>query len=104
MRTSKSRASFGMVFSTLLLVLIAQPSPAHASAESVDELIKTAMSLDAHPKRGAKTFEQYCRHCHGESGLGNAAREIPSLASQRQAYLIKQLADFAAGDRDSTDM
>jgi len=30
--------------------------------------------------------------------------EIPSLAGQRQAYVIKQLADFSQGERDSKAM
>ena len=62
------------------------------------------MSLDKHPEKGAKLFAKYCVACHGEDGSGNSARAVPSLAGQRQAYLIKQLADFAQHERESAAM
>jgi cytochrome c553 len=79
-------------------------STAGASAEQVDQLIQTALTLDADLKRGAKVFGENCASCHGVNARGNAQRGIPALAAQRRAYLIKQLADFAESDRDGRQM
>jgi cytochrome c553 len=60
--------------------------------------------MDAHPDRGAKDFEHFCSRCHGPTAAGRAARDIPALAGQRYAYLIRQLANFAGGERDNSTM
>ncbi len=74
------------------------------ASEQVDQLIQAAFSLDADPAHGATAFTRYCMSCHGPTALGDARRAIPALAGQRQAYLIKQLADFSRDDRHSIDM
>ena len=45
-----------------------------------------------------------CIGCHGEKGLGNDAMGAPRLANVGQAYLIKQLADFATDKRIPSGM
>lgn len=40
-----------------------------------------------------------CQGCHGEKALGNDAMGAPRLANVGQAYIIKQLTDFAADRR-----
>jgi cytochrome c553 len=75
-----------------------------ASEESVDRETQAALALDAHPDRGAAQFARYCARCHGLQAQGDASRAIPSLASQRFAYLVRQLANFAGGERDSDTM
>ncbi len=77
---------------------------AHASEESVDRATQTALSLDAHPDRGGAQFAQYCARCHGAKAEGDAGRAIPSLAGQRFAYVVRQLANFAGLERDSNTM
>ena len=77
---------------------------ARASEESVDRATQTALSLDAHPDRGAAQFGQYCARCHGSRAQGDASRAIPVLAGQRFAYLIRQLANFSGFERDSNTM
>lgn len=77
---------------------------AMASTARVDELIKTAMSLDANPKRGAKLYYDQCQGCHGVRAEGDASDVVPSLAGQRQLYLVKQLADFVELERESPEM
>ena len=74
--------------------------PARAEIDTVDQLVHNAMQLDRHPDRGGKLFRRYCSSCHGTGGTGDAEKIIPSLAGQRQAYLIKQLADFSLRERD----
>lgn len=77
---------------------------AGASEESVDRATQTALSLDAHPARGAAQFDLYCVRCHGSQAQGDAGTGIPALARQRFAYLVRQLANFAGGERDSGAM
>jgi cytochrome c553 len=89
----------------LIAVLIAAfGAAAPASEESVDRATKAALSLDAHPDRGASQFDRYCVRCHGRRAQGDAGRAIPALAGQRFAYLVRQLANFAGGQRDSDTM
>lgn len=40
-----------------------------------------------------------CQGCHGEQALGNDSMGAPRLANIGQAYIIKQLSDFAADRR-----
>lgn len=76
----------------------------NASPLRVDELVRNALQLDQNTKRGKQVYAERCAQCHGPQALGSAAKAIPSLAGQRRAYLIKQLADFVELERDSPDM
>ena len=87
-----------------LAVCAAWTPVAKASEESVDQATQAALSLDAHPKRGAASYTKYCAQCHGAQAHGDAARTIPALAGQRFAYLVRQLANFSGGERDSSAM
>lgn len=75
-----------------------------ASPERVDQLVRTALQLEPRPDHGAAVYRKTCSTCHGIAGYGDATRVIPALAGQRQAYLIKQLADFAELERDAIHM
>ncbi len=75
-----------------------------ASEEAVDRETQAALALDVHPDRGAAQFARYCASCHGSQAQGDASRAIPSLAGQRFTYLVRQLANFAGGERDSDTM
>jgi cytochrome c553 len=88
----------------MAIVYVTSAAPVAASEQRVDDLVRTARSLDAEPKRGQSLFGAECVQCHGGAALGDAARGIPALAGQRQAYLIRQLADFAERERDSDAM
>ena len=77
---------------------------AMASEESVDRRTQLALGLDVHAQQGASTFKQYCATCHGPEGHGDPKRTIPALAGQRFAYLVRQLANFAGGERESITM
>ena len=56
------------------------------------------------------TAESTIVHWHGltppwpNDGVGDARNVIPALAAQREAYLIKQLADFTELERESQEM
>lgn len=77
---------------------------AHAAAERVDELVHNALQLDVDAARGRAIYGKHCASCHGAKAHGDHTRDIPALAGQRQAYLIKQLADFSELERNSLDM
>lgn len=77
---------------------------AWGAPERVDELIVTTLELEPDAARGGVIYERHCQSCHGVGAQGSAAELIPSLAGQRRAYLIKQLADFAERERSSTNM
>lgn len=75
-----------------------------ASPLSVDEKVRNALQLDQNAASGQQLYVAYCAQCHGRQALGSAAKAIPSLAGQRRAYLVKQLADFSEQERSSREM
>jgi cytochrome c553 len=77
---------------------------ASPDAERADQLIRQAMELDRRPQRGGELYARHCASCHGPQAHGDVERFIPALAAQRQAYLVKQLADFAELQRDARTM
>ncbi len=89
---------------TLALVLAAFTAWGTSDEERVDRQTQAALSMDSHPDRGARTFVRHCGACHGSRAGGDPARDVPRLAGQRFAYLIRQLANFAGGERDSSAM
>jgi cytochrome c553 len=97
--------SYRIGISALLSLLAVLPSlSATASPARSDELVSIAMKLDRHVDRGASAYKKHCASCHGAKALGDARTLVPALARQRQAYLIKQLADFAEMERESPAM
>ena len=99
-----SRVKRAVVVVAVVAVGGATGGRSEASPERVDQQVLTALELDQNPKRGAELFAKHCSECHGKEGFGSAVNGVPSLAGQRQAYLIKQLADFAEGERDNSRM
>jgi len=75
-----------------------------ASPTRVDQLVRAALQLDPNIKRGGGLYEVHCARCHGQGAVGDSRNVVPALAGQREAYLIKQLADFAELERDSEAM
>jgi len=84
---------------SLLFVGVAVASPTR-----VDQQVRAALQLEANAKRGASLYAAHCASCHGKQALGDPGNVVPALAGQREAYLIKQLADFVELERDSSDM
>ncbi len=66
-----------------------------ASAQS----LATASEL----AQAARFVEKNCASCHGANGQ-SATPAFPRLAGQHEAYLVKQLRDFASGARKSEVM
>ena len=75
-----------------------------ASPTRVDQLVRNALQLDPSIKRGSGLYDVHCARCHGDKAIGDARNVIPALAGQREAYLIKELADFTELERDGEEM
>lgn len=52
---------------------------------------------------GGELYETNCAACHGAAGEGNAALHAPVLAGQGEAYLARQMTNFASGKRRADD-
>ena len=65
------------------------------AAQAADEL--------ALMQRGEEMVMGKCFLCHGATG-DSSSPLYPKLAGQNEAYLLKQLRNIKAGERDSNDM
>ena len=88
----------------LSAAMITAATVASAAAERMDELTLDALDLHANARRGAALYSQECASCHGREAQGAGQHDIPALASQRRAYIIRQLAAFSERDRIATQM
>ena len=77
---------------------------AAASPTRVDQLVRSALQLDPNASHGASLYLRNCLRCHGAGAAGDPRNVVPALAAQREAYLIKQLADFTELERESPEM
>ena len=91
---------------TLALVWSAAITAASAATadDRVFELTMDALDLNADARRGAALYSQECASCHGREAQGAGQHDVPALASQRRAYIIRQLAAFSERDRSATQM
>lgn len=94
----------GLLALALSAATLAAASVASAALERVDELTSIALELDANAQRGAALYAEQCAGCHGPEAHGAAQHDIPALAAQRRAYIIRQLAQFIERDRIATQM
>lgn len=49
--------------------------------------------------RGAEVYARDCISCHGKTGDGNRLQQIPRVAGQNYAYLLRQIHDGIEGRR-----
>jgi len=101
---STNAMNTGLLGFVLSVALITTTSVASAAAERVDQLTLDALDLDANAPRGAALYSKECAACHGREAQGASQHDIPALASQRRAYIIRQLAAFSEHDRIATQM
>ena len=99
MGTFNRTARVAIAVAALLCVATAFASPSR-----VDQLVRSALQLDPNASHGAALYLQNCARCHAQGAIGDARNVIPALAGQREAYLIKQLADFTELERESQEM
>lgn len=62
-----------------------------------------AIKLQSDLENGKKLYRG-CVSCHGPEGWGTQTGSYPQIAGQLKSVIIKQLADFRAGNRDNPIM
>jgi cytochrome c553 len=62
-----------------------------------------AIALQSDLENGKKLYRG-CVSCHGPEGWGTHSGSYPQIAGQLKSVIIKQLADFRAGNRDNPIM
>lgn len=86
------------------LLALALPPAAPAAAQSAAELISRTLAVTPDAEHGKILYLKHCARCHGGHAWGDGPREIPTLAGQRERYLIEQLARFSTSERPGSEM
>ncbi len=73
-----------------------------AREKSADE-VETALALEPDLESGLEIYRD-CALCHTPEGWGLSSGVVPQLAGQHRKVIIKQMADFRAGNRDNQIM
>ncbi len=58
-----------------------------------------ASTLHGNAGAGAARYEQLCRTCHGEDGLGDEILRAPPIVQMHDWYLFQELQNFRSGAR-----
>lgn len=67
-------------------------------------VLATIMAMIVHAAAQAPRDHLHeCAFCHGEEGIAKD-KDVPHLAGQSAAYLLKQMRDFKAGRRAHREM
>ena len=61
-------------------------------------------TVNAYAADDIEAKAQMCAACHGQNGVPADPRTVPIIWGQQQSYLVKQLRDYRAGDRDNAIM
>jgi cytochrome c553 len=77
---------------------------AAAQTERATALIESALALRGNVANGESLYKSLCASCHGAQAYGSGEPVTPSLAGQLPVYLLKQMVDFAEGDRLAPEM
>ena len=76
----------------------------HTALLALASVVTVQAWADGTDLAAAERFaDEHCGSCHGATGQ-SAAPNFPRLAGQNEVYLVKQLKDFASGDRKSPMM
>jgi len=75
-------------------------SPGTSRAEVAQSEYDEVMRLDANLDNGRRVYLA-CAVCHLPEGWGSLDGSYPQIAGQLRTVIIKQLADFRAGNRDN---
>jgi cytochrome c553 len=70
-------------------------------ASEIDTLPEASVGVGSgeYLARGAEVYTRSCASCHGKMGDGSAQQQIPRLAGQNYAYLVRQIHDGVEGRR-----
>jgi cytochrome c553 len=94
----------GMAIAVIALGLALFTRAAAAQTERGNALIEQTLATRPDRQQGERLYQEVCSSCHGAKAYGSADPVTPSLAGQLRLYLIKQLVDFAEGDRTEPEM
>ncbi len=106
----ETRARRALQFCFDALAIPASAPVVRMEKPSVDELTdkanaeyKAAMALAADPAGGLEVYRG-CAACHEPEGWGKQNGTVPQIAGQHRSVIIRQLADFRSGHRESVVM
>ncbi len=89
----------------LLPAVLLLPASLSAAAQQpgIAPDLQAALALRGDVARGREAFDD-CSACHRRDALGRPNANIPRLAGQHAAVIVKQLTDIRAGRRINTPM
>lgn len=78
--------------------------PSQAASPRAFDLLRSTMAALPDSQHGKALYLKHCVSCHGPTGSANRSATAPALAGQREYYLIEQLIQFLALDRNMPAM
>lgn len=106
--STEAQRSLNYCFETLRIsrtapvVKVSAPTLEELQARANREYEK-ALTLTPDPANGLAIYRE-CAACHKPEGWGSTTGSVPQIAGQQHKVIIKQLADYRAGNRDSVLM
>ena len=88
--------------SSVDVIKVSAPTQDELQAKANQEYEK-ALTLTPDAANGLTIYRE-CAACHEPEGWGRTTGSVPQIAGQHRKVVIKQLADFRAGNRDSVLM
>jgi cytochrome c553 len=88
--------------SSVDVIKVSAPTQEALQAKANQEYEK-ALTLTPDVANGLAIYRE-CAACHEPEGWGRTTGSVPQIAGQHRKVVIKQLADFRAGNRDSVLM
>jgi cytochrome c553 len=106
--TVQAQRSLHYCFDSLRIPRTGPASKVSASTEEdlqakATRSYEQALALTPDVANGLAIYRE-CAACHKPEGWGTVTGSVPQIAGQHRTVLIKQLADFRAGNRDSVLM
>jgi cytochrome c553 len=88
--------------SSVDVIRVSAPTQEELQAKASQEY-ERALTLTPDVANGLTIYRE-CAACHEPEGWGHTTGSVPQIAGQHRKVVIKQLADFRAGNRDSVLM
>jgi cytochrome c553 len=98
-----SGGNVGVAILAALLVLAGCTEQGVTPAADAAREIEQALELTPDIENGLRIYRT-CAECHQPEGWGLANGSMPQIAGQHRKVVVKQLADFRAGNRDEPGM
>ncbi len=88
------------IAAAIFLSVCSLPTIAAENSKNYSPEFLQAIELTPDLENGRRLFKA-CLSCHGPEGWGHWSGSYPQIAGQLKNVIIKQLADFRAGNRDN---